>query len=89
MLRISCAAEDGARVTLVVEGWLVGAWVPVLEAECLDRLDARQAVALDIADVSLVDRDGIRALRGLLAGGVEVTRANPLLDTLLGLGGAK
>jgi hypothetical protein len=48
-----------------------------------------RAVALDIADVSLVDRDGIRALRGLLAGGVEVTRANPLLDTLLGLGGAK
>ena len=88
MLRISSVTETGSLVTLKVEGALVGAWVPLLEAESLCHLDARKLVELDFAGVSFVDRDGVAMVRGLVARGVQVLGASALVKVLLGRSGA-
>ena len=88
MLRISSATGTGALVTLKVEGALVGAWVPLLEAESLCHLDARKLVELDFAGVSFVDRDGVAMVRSLVARGAQVVGASALVQALLGRSGA-
>ena len=87
MLRISSAAEAGSRVTLKVEGALVGDWVPLLEAECLCHLDARKLVELDLAGVGFVDREGAAMVRSLVARGVNLIGASALVNALLGRSG--
>jgi len=87
VLRISNAAEAGARVTLKAEGTLVGDWVPLLEAECVRHLDVRRLVELDLAGVSFVDREGAAMVRGLIARGVDVIGASALVNALLGRSG--
>ena len=84
VLRISTAAEGGAQVTLTVEGDLVGAWVPLLEAECLHHLAARRSVEVDFAGVGFIDREGVAMLHGLCAKGVQILGASALVNTLLG-----
>jgi len=88
VLRISCAAEAGSRVTLKAEGTLVGDWVPLLETECLGHLKARKSVELDFAGVSYVDREGVAMVRGLFARGVRVVGASALVEALLARSGA-
>ena len=87
MLRISSAAEAGSRVTLKAEGTLVGDWVPLLEAECVRHLDARSSVELDLAGVSFADRNGAAMVRALIARGVNLIGASPLVNALLGRSG--
>jgi anti-anti-sigma regulatory factor len=87
VLRISCVTETGSLVTLKVEGALVGAWVPLLEAESLCHLDARKLVELDFAGVSFVDREGVAMMRNLIASGVQVLGASALVNALLGRSG--
>jgi positive regulator of sigma E activity len=89
VLRISSVSHGGSRVTLKVEGTLVGEWVALLEAECLSRLDEGEVVELDFADVSLVNRSGIVMVRALIAKGVGVIGANALVNALLGLDGVQ
>lgn len=84
MLRISSTTGPGSPVTLEVEGDLVGDWVPLLEAECVRRLDARKRVELDFTGVGFIDRVGVAMVHGLLARGVRVVGATATVNALLG-----
>lgn len=86
VLRISGPTEAGSSVTLQVEGALAGDWVPLLQAECVRHLDAWKSVELDFAQLRFVDRNGVAMVHGLLARGVRVVRASPLVSALLGRG---
>ena len=88
MLRISAQTEAGPVVTIGVEGALAGEWVPVLQAECHRHLDAWTSVELDLVSLRFVDQDGVAMVRGLMARGVRVVRASPLVSSLLGLAAA-
>jgi ABC-type transporter Mla MlaB component len=83
VLRIASAAATDSLVTLKAEGALVGDWVLLLEGECLRHLAASRQVQLDLADVSVVDRDGLAMLEGLVTEGVGVVRASTLVYALL------
>jgi len=87
VLRISSTTETGSPVTLIVEGDLAGDWVPLLEAECVRRLDARKSVELDFAGVGFIDRAGVAMVHGLFARGVRVVGATALVNALLGKSG--
>ena len=84
VLRISSTTESPSAVKLKVEGDLVGDWVPLLEAECLRRVDAGKRVELDFVAVGFIDRAGIAMVHGLSARGVRVVGANALVLALLG-----
>jgi anti-anti-sigma regulatory factor len=84
VLRISSVTEATTSVTLKVEGALVGEWVPLLEAECLRRLNARKSVELDFSGLRFVDRRGVVMMLGLFAQGIHVVGANALVSALLG-----
>jgi anti-anti-sigma regulatory factor len=83
LLRISSANEARSPVVLTVEGDLVGDWVPLLQTECLRRLDARKPVELNFAGVGFIDRVGVAMVHGLFARGVRVVGASALVKALL------
>jgi hypothetical protein len=83
VVRISPTSETMDAVTLKVEGVLVAAWVLVLKDACVGHLEQRQRVELDFEDVSFIDREAIAAVRQLIARGVAIRRATPLVRDLL------
>src|SRR5262245_47889502 len=76
MLRISEIGGSNGQVILKLEGRVVGAWVGEL-AEASGRvLDADRTLKLDLADVSYVDREGVKLLltlqsRNAMLGGMS------------------
>jgi hypothetical protein len=83
VVRISRTSETRDAVTLKVEGVLVAAWVPVLQGACAGHLGQRKRVELDFEDVSFIDREATAAVRQLIARGVAIRRATPLVRDLL------
>jgi hypothetical protein len=83
VVRISRTSETRDAVTLKVEGVLVAAWVPVLEGACVGHLEERKRVELDFEDVRFIDREAAAAVRQLIARGVAIRRATPLVRALL------
>ena len=72
MLRITDEEGSGSRVRFRLEGRLVAEWAVLLERECFRVLRSRDAVSLDLAGVSFVDRAGVEALERLSRAGVEI-----------------
>lgn len=83
MLRITCTHQVGSRETHKLEGRLVGPWVRELRQLCDVRLGGHQAVTLEIAGLSYVDREGVALLRDLLARGVELERGSRFVTELV------
>jgi ABC-type transporter Mla MlaB component len=83
MLRIYSAMKGDSLMRLTIEGALKAEWVPLLEAECLRHLDARNRVELDFAGVGFIDRGGVAMVRRLVARGARVTQASGLVNALL------
>ena len=71
-LRITRVDGSTSRVTLRLEGRVAAQWAALLERECSDLLRSRDAVSLELAGVSFVDRAGVRALERLSRTGVEI-----------------
>ena len=83
MLRITRDGGSRSRATLRLEGSVVGEWAALLERECSDLLRFREAVSLDLAWVSFVDRAGVEALERLSRAGVEIRcRSGPVASVL-------
>jgi ABC-type transporter Mla MlaB component len=85
MLRISINESEGNVVTLRLEGQLVGAWISELDEACERMLTAGCKVAIDLGDVSLIDRPGVALLASLSNQAVELVRCSPFQEEQLRL----
>jgi ABC-type transporter Mla MlaB component len=71
-LRITRESESRFRVTLRLDGRLVGEWAVLLERECAALRRGSATVLIDLAAVRFVDLEGIAVLRRLDAAGTEI-----------------
>ncbi len=83
MLRLTRTSLGTAEVVLKAEGQIVGDWVALLESECRELLATERSVALDLGDVSYLDRQGVRVLRELTRGSLTLVNCPPLVEELL------
>ena len=85
MLRLTILSRSAEEVVLLVDGWLTGDNVRVLERESGDLLGATGKLVLILQGVRTIDREGIELLRRLagertaLRGGSSYVRV--LLET--------
>jgi anti-anti-sigma regulatory factor len=63
MLRITELCDTSEQALLMVEGWVSGGNVTLLEEECTRRHRAGRRVVLDLTGVRAIDRGGIELLR--------------------------
>ena len=80
MLKISHAESPQGAVTLTLAGRLVGPWVGELRRVCEPLLAGRRAMALDLAEVSFLDAEGVATLHAYLARGVTLQNCSPFVD---------
>jgi anti-anti-sigma regulatory factor len=83
MLRLTRTALDSSEVVLKAEGQIVGDWVALLESECRELLATERRVALDLSDVSYLDRHAVRVLRELTRDSLDLVKCPPLVEDLL------
>ena len=83
MLRLTRTTRLPHEAVLVLEGQIVAEWVDLLEAECLELLGTHRKVLLDLANVSYLDRRGVRLLGELAARSVILINCPPLVDELV------
>ena len=79
MLRISESETGNGHVLLKLEGRVIGPWVSELQRASGRILDASRILKLDLADVSYIDRDGVRLLLALQREGVVFQSASPFV----------
>lgn len=75
MLRISSLEVPGERVTLRLEGQVVGPWVEELRRVCERVLNQGGRLSLDLRNVSFFDREGLLLCRRLVE--QQVSLENP------------
>ena len=75
MLKIVTTEPPAGGAVLHLEGQIIGPWVDELSRACNHRLEVG-ALALDLADVSFVERRGLKLLRALLTRGVPLLRCS-------------
>jgi anti-anti-sigma regulatory factor len=80
MLRITMLQQQAARVVLVLEGRLSGAWVEELRKVCAA---AAGRVVLILTDVSGADEEGLKLLGELAAQGAELAGKGIAVRTLV------
>ena len=83
MLKISIMGSSRTRSTVRLEGHISGPWVEALRKACDAELTDHKRMLLDIADVSFVDRDGIRLLTELQTRRVALLNPQPFVAELL------
>jgi ABC-type transporter Mla MlaB component len=87
MLRITHEKGTRSRVTLRLEGSLVGQWAALLERECSVALGSRHTLNLDLTGVNFVDRAGVEVLERLSRAGVGIRcHPGPVASVLEGEG---
>jgi hypothetical protein len=72
MLRIVALERPGDGPTLSLEGRVIGPWVDELRRACEGVLATGAALTVDLAEVTFVERDGVRLLKDLAASGVAI-----------------
>lgn len=84
MLRIERLNEDDARVTLKLDGRIVGQWVATLEVECSRVLQGSKRLVLDFAGVTFIDRDGVSLLKKVRGERVRLVNCSLFVKELMG-----
>jgi len=80
MLRITVVESSSEAVRLRVEGRVAGHWVRELRRTCEEHaLGDGTKLALDLADVSFVDADGVALLRNLRGRHVALLNPSPFV----------
>jgi hypothetical protein len=84
MLRITTVkgGDPGAR-QLVLEGRVVGPWIPELRNAVYAENPAQVPVYLDLAGVHFIDPDGLQCLHDLRAQGIHLQNCSPFVRDLL------
>jgi hypothetical protein len=78
VLKIVTIGSEVNGTVLRLEGQIIGPWVDVLQRTC-DRLLGASPLALDLSDVSFVERRGVELLRSLGTRGVPLLRCSPFV----------
>jgi len=79
MLRISEMDNGNGHVVLKLEGRLIGPWVGELQSASERILDNGKPLKLDLAEVSFVDREGVRLLREFGRRQIALERCSPFI----------
>jgi hypothetical protein len=79
MLKIEIGQPRPDRVTVHLEGRLVGPWVEALRRACEDHLGGGGRLTVDFTRVSFVDRDGVALCRRLRDGRVRLENCSPFV----------
>ena len=77
MLRISTTESASGSATLRLEGHLAGAWIAELRDTCERMLATGRTLALDLGDVSHIDRPGFDLLATFSHRAVSLVRCSP------------
>ena len=80
MLRIEVSEKRGERVTVHLEGHMVGPWVDEVRRACEPFLTNGHSLALDFSRVSFVDRAGVALCRRLKQGRVTLQHCSPFVQ---------
>jgi ABC-type transporter Mla MlaB component len=83
MLKIELSRRAAPRITLRLEGRMVGPWVGEVRRACEPFLDSGHALVLDLAGVSFVDRDGVALLRTLRRNDAKFANCSAFVKELL------
>jgi ABC-type transporter Mla MlaB component len=79
MLKISDGKQEKRSLTLRLEGRVVGPWVDELRQICKPLLADKTKLALDLAEVSFADENGVTLLTSLGRRGVKLLRPTPFV----------
>ena len=79
MLRIEVKEKRGERVTVHLEGRMVGPWVDEVRLTCEPFLTNGHALVLDFSRVSFVDRAGVALCRRLKRGHAALQHCSPFV----------
>lgn len=85
MLRISINPTGEPAATMHLEGQIAGAWTAELERACREFLHERDTVILDLADVTMIDREGVALLTELTRCGIGLANCSPFQEEQLRL----
>ena len=83
MLKIEIGEGRRDRVTVHLEGRLVGPWVDALRRACEDHLGRGGRLTVDFARVSFVDRDGVALCRRLRERHAHLQNCSPFVKEQL------
>ncbi len=79
MLKILADGPSDQDVTLRLDGRVAGRWVDVLRKSCEVALNRGARLALDLGNVSFVDREGGVLLRSLIERQVGLANVSPFV----------
>jgi hypothetical protein len=85
VLKITRLSHTGRRLTLKLEGEIVGPWVDAVRDACTKRGRRSGRVRLDLAAVTYADTAGVQLLRDLVGEGIEIAARSSFLAELLHL----
>lgn len=83
MLKISLAEMANSTTRVRLEGRLVGPWVGELRQICEPLVSDGTHLAVDLADVTFADENGVSLLAGLRARGARLLNAMPFVEEQL------
>lgn len=83
MFRIFIVENVRGEKTLHLSGRLAGASVPEVRRACEAELASTSALALDLAAVQFIDRDGVALVRLLAGRGIRLCGTTPFIAALL------
>ena len=83
MLRIVQVETGGDTPILRLEGRVIGPWVDALRQSCEPALAGGARLALDLSEVSFVDRTGVELLRSLKKRQVALLNCSGFVAELL------
>ncbi len=83
MLKISERKLAKQAVTLRIEGRIIGPWVGELQQICEPLVSNGRTLALDLADVSFADENGLTLLSSLKSRGAKLVNPTPFVQEQL------
>jgi ABC-type transporter Mla MlaB component len=85
VLKITRHSHTGSRLTIKLEGELVGAWVAATRDACTQQGRRCRRLRLDLAAVTYADAAGVQLLHDLLREGIDIAACSSFLSELLNL----
>jgi ABC-type transporter Mla MlaB component len=79
MLRISEAGSSNDGIILRLEGEVIGPWISELQKVCEQTLASGHRLALDLCDVSFIDRNALSLFQELMRRRVRLINCSPFL----------
>jgi hypothetical protein len=85
VLKITRLSHKGGRLTIRLEGEILGPWVGAVREACTKRGRRPGRLRLDLAAVNYADAAGTQLLRDLMREGIEIAACSSFLAELLHL----